>query len=463
MKKVAIIGGGITGLTSAFYLQQLKEELDLPIEISLYEKSEKLGGKIDTLYKDGLIIERGPDSYLSRKEAMTKLIKKVGLEDQLVRNETGQAYILKDETLHKIPEGAVMGIPTKVSPFVTTGLFSPLGKARAALDLVLPKSESKEDQSLGEFFRNRLGDEVVDNLIEPLLSGIYAGDMDKLSLMSTFPQFYQVEQKYRSLILGMKKSTPNAPQGKKKQGIFLTLIKGLGSLVEALEESLKDVNIHKDTSITSINKSDNGYVIQMANNERAYVDSVVMTTPHFVTAKLLNDSEIISSQEVPTTSVANVALAYPKSAIQFNKEGTGFVVSRKEKDVDITACTWTYRKWPHTTPEDVVLLRCYVGRANDQEIVDQSDEQIINVVQKDLKNTMGITATPDFTVVTRWKQAMPQYEVGHIKKREKIENELMENYPGIFVAGASYDGVGLPDCVRQGENIVSKVVQFLKS
>jgi protoporphyrinogen/coproporphyrinogen III oxidase len=463
IKKIAIIGGGITGLTTAFYLQKLKREQNLAIEITLFEQKDVLGGKIDTLYKDGFIIERGPDSYLSRKEAMTKLINEVGLADDLVRNETGQAYILNENKLHKIPEGAVMGIPTKMSPFITTDLFSPLGKARAALDLIKQKSSGQEDQSLGDFFRYRLGDEVVENLIEPLLSGIYAGDIDKLSLMATFPQFYQVEQKYRSLILGMKKTTPKSPKGKKKPGIFFTLKNGLSSLVKAMEEQLTDVEIVKGLTIDSVTRQHEGYTVETKEGQSSLFDSVVMTTPHFITAKLLKGAERISSKDtrIPTTSVANVALAYPKSAVSLDKEGTGFVVSRNEEGVRITACTWTYRKWPHTTKEDYVLLRCYVGRPDDQEIVDKSDEEIINVVKKDLQKTMGINAEPEFTIVTRWKQAMQQYEVGHLAKREMIENELQEKFPGVFIVGASYDGVGLPDCVRQGEAIVKDVYRYL--
>ena len=179
---------------------------------------------MQTVVRDGFTIERGPDSFLARKTSIIRLAKEVGMDDQLVPNSTGKSYVLVNDKLHSMPGGSIMGIPTEIGPFITTNLFSIPGKLRAAADFILPRSESGKDQSLGEFFRRRLGDEVVENLIEPLLSGIYAGDIDQLSLMSTFPQFYEVEQKYRSLIIGMKKTTPpnqkNLKVKKGKRGIF---------------------------------------------------------------------------------------------------------------------------------------------------------------------------------------------------------------------------------------------------
>ena len=195
-KKIVIIGGGITGLTTAYYLQKQKD-----VEITIVEASHKLGGKIRTEYKDDFVIERGPDSFLERKTSASELAHDLGIEHQLVRNEVGLAYVLVNDQLHPMPAGAVMGIPTQLQSFLKTNLFSVQGKLRAGFDLVLPRSHASGDQSLGLFFRRRLGDEVVENLVEPLLSGIYAGDIDQLSLMSTFPQFSKVEKEHRSLIL----------------------------------------------------------------------------------------------------------------------------------------------------------------------------------------------------------------------------------------------------------------------
>ncbi|MGG3471142.1 protoporphyrinogen oxidase [Neobacillus pocheonensis] len=464
-QKVVIIGGGISGLTSAFYLQKAAKELQLPIEIQLVEASHRLGGKMQTVVRDGFTIERGPDSFLARKTSMVRLAKEVGMDDQLVHNSTGKSYVLVNEKLHSMPGGSIMGIPTEIGPFITTGLFSIPGKLRAAADFILPRSESGKDQSLGEFFRRRLGDEVVENLIEPLLSGIYAGDIDQLSLMSTFPQFYEVEQKYRSLILGMKKATPAQPKQtvtkEKAKGAFLTFKSGLQSFAEAIEAKLDPSSILKGHRVDKITKTDINYEIYLNNGETIFADSIIAATPHHVTQMMFSRYSFFDPfKSVPSTSVATVALAFPKEAIKHDIDGTGFVVSRNS-DYSITACTWTHKKWAHSSPEGKVLLRCYVGRAGDETIVDLSDDQIIKIVLDDLNKTMEITMKPDFAIVSRWKNSMPQYTVGHKKRLETILAHVKTELPGVFLAGASYGGVGVPDCIDQGEAAVQAVLDYL--
>ncbi|RXZ00272.1 protoporphyrinogen oxidase [Fictibacillus sp. S7] len=465
---VVIIGGGITGLTAAFYLQQEKEK-GLPVTYTLIEASSRLGGKIKTIHREGFVIERGPDSYLGRKKSMTRLIEQAGLADKLVNNETGQAYVMSGGALHRIPEGAVMGVPTKVGPFIKTKLFSPAGKARAALDLVLPRREEADtDISVGHFFRRRLGDQVVENLIEPLLSGIYAGDIDRLSLQSTFPQFQDVEKKSRSLILGMKQNIPKPSDrpgayGKKK-GQFLTLSSGLESLVERIEEQLEPESIWKNKKVSGVAREETGrYRIDLEDGTNTHADAVILASPYSVTKHLLPEQlRVDGFHATPSTSVATVAMAFPVSALKMDINGTGFVISRKEPTT-ITACTWTHRKWPHTTPEGMVLLRCYVGRANNQDIVFESDETILKTVLKDLNIIMDIAAEPEFYYVSRWIQSMPQYEVNHKQQWERLQANLSEHFPGVYAAGASYEGVGLPDCVASAEKAVMHIVKNLRS
>ncbi|RST75178.1 protoporphyrinogen oxidase [Siminovitchia acidinfaciens] len=464
-KKVVVIGGGITGLTTAYYLQKTIQKEQMSCDVSLVEASHKLGGKFQTVYKDGFTIERGPDSFLERKMSAQELAIEVGLKDELVNNTAGRAFVLANEKLHPMPKGAVMGIPTKIGPFITTDLFTIQGKMRAAADLVMPRSNVSGDQSLGRFFRRRLGDEVVENLVEPLLSGIYAGDIDRLSLMSTFPQFYHAEQKYRSLILGMKKTTPSAPPktvSAKNQGIFLTLKGGLESLVKAIEEKLETDSIIKGTRVVSITENDgNGYKLMLNNGDSLDADSVVIALPHFALADLFPDDSVIQElKDMPATSVATVAMAFNAEDVDDHLDGTGFVVSRNS-DYTITACTWTHKKWPHTTPEGKVLLRCYVGRAGEETVVDLSDEEIEKIVLADLKRTMNLTAKPNFTIVSRWKQSMPQYTVGHKERIDKIKSNFKEIMPGVFIAGSSYEGLGIPDCIDQGKAAVEEVLQYI--
>ncbi|MFZ4451874.1 protoporphyrinogen oxidase [Salibacterium aidingense] len=458
--KTAIIGGGITGLSAAYYLQKEIMANQLDMEYHLFEKEPQLGGKIQTDYYNGFVIEKGPDSFLARKESASRLAKEVGMEHELIANNTGQAYILKDQHLHPIPEGAVMGIPTKLGPFLTTGLFSITGKLRAAADLLLPRSKAGADQGLGIFFRRRLGSEVVDHLIDPLLSGIYAGNIDRLSLQATFPQFFEVEQRYRSLILGMRAARPSVRPGQgQKKGGFLTFTKGLQSFVDGIENHLDEDAVHKNKSLKKISREQGQYRLEFADGQTQWFDKVIMTSPHHVTAALLEDDPEVQEQlsSISATSVATVAMAFDESQISNDMDGTGFVVSKKS-GYTITACTWTHRKWTHAAPEGKALLRCYVGKPGGEDIVDKSDDVIIKAVLEDLNQIMRIEGRPEYHQITRWHHAMPQYEVEHYKKMEMINNHLKKEFPGVYTAGAAFEGIGLPDCVAQGEQVVQQLI-----
>ncbi|MGY4690473.1 protoporphyrinogen oxidase [Salibacterium sp. K-3] len=455
--KTAIIGGGITGLAAAYYLQKEIMTNNLDIEYHLFEKDSRLGGKIQTDYHNGFVIEQGPDSFLARKESASILAKEVGLEEELISNSTGGAYILKGNSLHPIPAGSVMGIPTKLGPFLTTGLFSIRGKLRAAADLILPRSKAGHDQGLGVFFRRRLGSEVVDHLIEPLLSGIYAGNMDRLSLQATFPRFVEMEQQYRSLILGMREERPTAG-GPKKPG-FYTLTKGLQSLVEGIENHLDEDAVHKNCGLQSIRRKGEQYELVFHDGSRSLFDRVIMTTPHDVTAALL-DSSFLQEElaPIPATSVATVAMAFDENQLSGDFDGTGFVVSKKS-GYTITACTWTHRKWAHAAPPGKALLRCYVGKPGGEDVVEKTDEELVDIVLKDLNHVMEVEGEPEYHNVTRWRHAMPQYEVGHDEKMERIARHLEETFPGVYAAGAAYEGIGLPDCISQGERAVRRMLE----
>ncbi|MBM0064136.1 protoporphyrinogen oxidase [Alkalicoccobacillus gibsonii] len=460
-KRVAIIGGGITGLAAAFEIEKSNQRGETELDYQVIEGSNRLGGKIQTHRRDGFVIEAGPDSYLKRKTSMTTLIEEVGLKDDLTTNDTGQSFILKGTSLYPIPAGAVMGVPTEITPFIKTGLFSPLGKVRALGDFVIPKTMGpNEDISLGHFFRKRLGNEVVDHLIEPLLSGIYGGDMDKLSLKATFPHFQQMEETNRSLIKGIKKSRPKTPKKadvpKKKEGMFQTLKHGIESLVEAVADKLDPESIHLNQNVKSITKSGSGFTLQYEDGVEDVFDYVIVTTPPPVTAKLLSHYPYFDYfKQMEMTSIATVAMVFPEEAVVQAEEGTGFVVSRKS-GYTITACTWTSKKWRHTTPAGKVILRCYVGRPGHSDIVRKSDEEIIQTVLNDLAHVIEIKEKPDFYYVSRWSN--PQYQVGHTFKLDKMKEDVEAFLPGLQVAGAGLAGVGLPDCIDQGKACAKEIM-----
>jgi len=465
-KKVVVIGGGITGLSAAFYMQKEAREKGLPLDVLLVEAANRLGGKIQTVRRDGFVIERGPDSFLIRKKSVDIFAKDLGIDDQLVKNATGQAYVLVNEKLYPIPGGSIMGIPTEIGPFLKTDLFSLSGKMRAAGDFILPRSGIEGDQSLGAFFRRRFGGEIVENLIEPLLSGVYAGDIDHMSLQSTFPQFYEVEKKHRSLILGMKKATPKQEpqkhgQDAKKEGAFHTFRNGLETLVEAVEEQLEPGSVMTGVKVTAIESAGEKVILELNDGQKIEADAVIMTTGHEMAGRLFAPHGLLQDvRKIPTTSVATVALAFPEEAVVQDKEGTGFLVSRSS-DYSITASTWTHRKWPTTTPKGKVLLRAFVGRAGDEAIVDLPDHEIEKIVLNDLGKVMEIKGKPDFTIITRWKEDRPQYRVGHKQRIAAARAELKEKFPQVKLAGASYDGVGLPDCIDQGKAAMQEIMEEL--
>ncbi|PRO64995.1 protoporphyrinogen oxidase [Alkalicoccus urumqiensis] len=467
-KKTAVVGGGITGLSTAYFLSEAVKEGRLDRDVTVYEASDRIGGSIATEYTDGFVVERGPDSFLTRKMSMYTLAEALGMKEELVTNRSG-AYIYHQKQMHPIPQGAIMGIPTQWSPFLKTKLFRPAGKVRAAMDLILPRGSAEEDESVGSFFRRRLGSEVVDNMIDPLLSGVYAGSLDKLSLGATFPQFVEVEKKHRSLILGMKKSRKKeaaAPvyigPDQRQANMFLTFRRGLSSFVEQLAAALPEGTVETGRRMTGLQHADGRYQLHFSDGTMEEADEVLLTTRHHQAAELFDDGLLETLASAPSTTVATVALGYEARDVELGLDGTGFLVPKQE-GYDITACTWTHQKWEHTAPPGKALLRAYVGRPDQEGIVEKTDEEIASVVRQDLKEIMGIDAAPLFVHVTRWRQGMPQYEVNHLKRLGEVRQKLAASYPGVHLLGASYNGIGLPDCVSQAEKAVLQIIEQAES
>ncbi|MEK3686177.1 protoporphyrinogen oxidase [Paenibacillus sp. FSL R10-2736] len=464
-RKVVIIGGGLSGLSAAYYVRKFYREAGVQPEIILIEKDKCLGGKIETLHRDGFVIEKGPDSFLARKTAMVDLARELELDHELVTTNPNakKTYILQRGKLHPMPAGLVLGIPTELKPFLKSGLVSFGGKMRAMMDFVLPPRRSSEDESLGDLIERRLGTEVLENMTEPLLAGIYAGDMRKISLQATFPQFGEVERQYGSLIRGMTTGRkPAETHTGTKKSAFLTFRQGLQSLVHALIHDLQDAQQRTGTGAVSIKvRSGAGvsaeasaaprYEVELDNGELLQADDIYVTVQNFAAAELLRPHVDVSALDaVNYVSVANVVMAFTKKDIVTEYDGSGFLVPRKEGR-NITACTWTSTKWLHTSPDDKVLLRCYVGRSGDEQNVDLPDEALAELVRKDLKEIMGISAAPLFTEITRLRHSMPQYPVGHPGRIAGLRSELEEKLPGVYAFGAGYDGIGMPDCIKQAK------------
>jgi oxygen-dependent protoporphyrinogen oxidase len=473
---IVVVGGGITGLTAAFYAMRLAQAEGLSPKVTLIEGSERLGGKIRTLRRDGFVIERGPDSFLARKRPIIDLSRELGIEEELValNPATKKTYILRGGKLHRIPPGLVLGVPTEWKPFVTSGLISWSGKLRAALDWVLPAAGGDADESLGGFLRRRLGDQVVDFVAEPLLSGIYAGDADKLSLMATFPQFRAAERKYRSLMIGLGRgagATRGGAAGEEhipahaRGSAFLSYRGGLSALIERLTETLEAegaVLLTGEPARAVTPRTGGGAVVTLTSGDALSADAVIVTTPASSLGALLPEvPETGIFRDMAYASVANVVLGYRRDRVGVPLDGAGFVIPRTEGRF-ITACTWTSSKWLHTAPEDRVLIRCYVGRIDDERWRAMDDETLAAAVRREVAELVGIDAEPDFADITRLERSMPQYEVGHPDKVRTVREALMKKAPGVYAAGAGFEGVGLPDCIHQGKQAAEQAVAFMR-
>lgn len=469
-KHIVVIGGGISGLTAAYYLKKQADEQNIDLTIQVIEKSDVLGGRIQTVERDGFIIEKGPDSFLARKYPIIELSKELDLEDELVgTNPNARAnFIYLNRKLHPMPMGLVLGIPTKMTPFLKTGLISPLGKMRAAMDLFLPKHNGMSDESLGHFVERRLGKEVLEHITEPLLGGIYSGNARTISIKATFPHFKQLEQKHGSLIKGMMKSKQPAPLNNQlpavaKKSMFLTYKNGMCTLIDRLTASMPSVDILTNCGVESIIQDGHQYKVLLDSKETITADGLIMALPASVAAKLLpNISENRWLDKIRYVSVANIALAFDAAAISYPLNGTGFVIPRKE-GLDLTACTWTSSKWLHTAPMGKVLLRCYVGNEQEQDWVQLTDEQLIQKVRADLEEIIGISAEPLFNEVTRAIKAMPQYPVNHVEELARVREAMAVKKPGVFLCGAGYEGVGVPDCIQQGKQAAINMIDYLRS
>lgn len=463
-KKIVVIGGGITGLSSTFYLKKELEKQNLDYELVLLEAGTKVGGKIDTMKRDGYIIERGPDSFLRRKPEMQDLVKDLGMEDCLVENATGENFVLAKQGLHAIPKGSIMGIPTRFRPFFKSRLLSSSGKFRVLGDLFVGKKRvANEDMALGTFLRARVGDEMVDNILEPLMSGIYAGDLDEMSAEATGEQFLKLEDEHGSLLKGVRQIYNETTAKQPTEATFLTVREGLSSVVSALEQELSTKIIKKGKRVQAITRQPRGYEITISKKEKLQADSIFIALPYQEIVPLFRGDAVFEQiGEIPAASVATVAMVFPKDAVVEDIKGSGFVVSRNE-DFSMAACSWIHRKWPHTVPEDKILLRAFVGRRKEESIVDLADKAIEETVLSDLNRIMKINQAPEFTTVTRWRNSIPQYTVGHERRKEAIYSEFKQSYPGIFAGGASFEGVELSECVRQAKSGVTSVLNFLKN
>ena len=574
---VTIVGGGLTGLTAAYYLGHAKPEWN----ITLYEQAPRFGGKIQTQRVDDFVVELGPDSYLGRKTEMTDLVHDLGLGDTLVSNETGQAFVYDQGAIHPIPGGSIMGIPTEMMPFVKATLISWSGKLRAGLDYFKKPYQLDEngDVSIGHFFQYHLGQEMMDKLIEPLLAGIYGGDIYKISLLSTFPHFIQVEQKYGNMVKGMMAAkmghskagvskaakgavaegdVPRAGKGimtdrqfesheaKSSQtastntgsnssghatntsphrqtskvqvdmasrkgtaaqsGMFRQLTGGLESVITAIVDAMpSNVHLYTGTLVSNIRYVEGMYAIDVENSGNdacgcqshsksirtasinaenrveasdsttdsaievlldkapAMADHVIIATPPATYTQWFKDDpgfDFLRSMEQSSCAIA--IMAFDKATFDGDLKGSGLLITRNT-DTPLTACTILNQKWPQTTPDDKIVLRVFIGKPGNDVVEHLNDKELSELAIKEIQRIMSFSTQPEWVRINRLIHCMPQYNVGHRAGITAVREHVAKHYPNLHLIGTPFDGIGIPDGVKQAKELVQSIVDSNKS
>ena len=543
MKRIAIIGGGLTGLSTAYYLGKARPDL----LIDVYEQAPQPGGKIQTKRIDGFVVELGPDSYLGRKVEMTNLINDLGLGHTLLANATGQAYVYDKGETHPIPGGSIMGVPTEMMPFVKSTLISWPGKIRAAMDFFRSpyKLDAQGDVSIGHFFHYHLGQEMMDKLIEPLLSGIYGGDIYKISLLSTFSHFIDVEQKYGNMVKGMMaakmshkkagvekaskgpamnegdvptvgkdtmtdaefkacgghKIVPMSVKGESlkqngssqvklsvgtayQSGMFRQLSGGLASVINQIVEKMPgNVTLHTNTLVTDLKQeADFTYEVTTVvrgadkdisgevnanisvcdqDGEISIVDTVIITTPPATYKSYFQkDPGFDPIRDMEQSTCAIAIMAFDKATFDGDLKGSGLLITR-HTDTPLTACTNLSQKWPQTTPSDKVVLRVFIGKPGDTTVDDSSEDELRALAVSEIQRIMGFTSKPLWVEINRLVNCMPQYNVGHRANVQFVRHHIEKHYPSLYVIGTPFDGIGIPDGVKQGKELVDQLVDQL--
>lgn len=468
--RIAVIGGGITGLAAARVLQEAARRGDAGA-VTLVEAAPRLGGKIVTEQVGGFLIEGGPDSFLTLKPDAIELAREVGLADRLVTPlEPRHVFILHRGRLHRLPDGLAALIPQRLGPFIRSPLFTPLEKARFGLDLLIPPSPNGADEPLGRFVRRRLGTAAVERLAGPLLGGIHAGDIEQLSLRATFPALAEAERRYGSLTraaLARRRSPLDPRAGRFERGgpgdgsIFMTLRGGLRELVDRASD-LPGVAVRAGATVRGIERRGDGYALRLDGSESIEADRVAVTVPAGAAAAVLrevNPRAADLAATIPYVSTTVAAFGFRRADVRHPLSGHGYVVGLGERRRH-TAVTWVSSKWPGRAPDGHVLLRCFTGRAGDEGALALDDDALGRALLDEITPLLGIRGAPVLARVYRWEASMPQYTMGHLERVGALHRALLAT-PGIVVAGGGYGGVGIPDCIRQGREAAAEVLRLV--
>jgi oxygen-dependent protoporphyrinogen oxidase len=460
--KIAVLGGGISGLAAAHRVVELRPEA----QVTLLEASDRLGGVLQTERRDGFLVERAADMFITRDRWALDLCRRIGFEDQLIGTQPGkrQSFVVSKGKLVPIPEGFTLMSPARIWPVLTTPLFSPVGKLRMAWEFFTPPKASGDDESLASFAQRRFGREAYERLVQPLIGGIYTADPEKLSMAATMQQFVEMEREHGSLIRGMRrragKRKDEGTESGARYGLFVAPRDGMSSLIEAIAARLPEGSVRLSSRVERLSRSGDGWELSIAGQSSPQqFDAVIVATRAPLAAEVLRDvdSELADDlNQIPHAGAAVVVGAYRREQIEHPLDGFGFVVPMVEQR-RILACSFTSNKFAGRAPEGSVLLRTFVGGACQPELMQQDDDAIRRLVSEELGELIGLSGEPLFSEVVRWSGAMPQYHVGHLDLVARIESRAKQ-LPNLELAGNAYHGVGIPFCVRSGESAAEAVL-----
>ena len=492
IRRVAVIGGGISGLAAAYTLARARES-GAPVEEMLIEAGDRLGGVIHTETVEGFVIEAGPDSFLAEKPQAAAMARELGLGDDLMgsNDSARRTYILHRGRLLPLPDGLMFLVPTRIWPMVTTRLLPLSTKLAAARELFIPPSDGGgEDESVASFVRRHFGQAMVENIADPLLAGVYGGDSEALSVRSVLPRFYEMERRHGSLTratLKAMRQRRNADQGAgnaqvatvpdapppPKLSLFMTLKGGLQQMTERLAAQVEKSRVFTRRRAEAVEFAPGGpggvadscsrrFQIVCQGGVTFDADAVILAMPAYINGRLVASldqrlGELLEG--IPYSSSMTVSLGFDEAAKATLPPGFGFLVPRKGQR-RMLACTFVHAKFDHRAPAGKAMLRCFLGGSRDPDVLALTDEEVLSVVRRELREILNFNAVPLFCRVSRWPSSMAQYPVGHAGRISAI-HERLENIPGLYLAGNAYSGIGISDCIRTGRSAAERALKYV--
>jgi len=460
MKQVAIIGGGIAALGCAVALKERG------IPCTIFERERGGAGKLRTERHGPFLVEAGPDSFLPEKPWTVQLIRKIGLEDELLcsNDEHKGTYIFSRNRLHRLPEGVMLMVPTMILPMLRSRLITFRGKLRMGLDLFVRRRRSDEDESLESFVTRRLGKECLDKIAEPLIAGIHTSNPDNMSVRAVFPRFVEMERSHGSLIRAMsaaRRKAPPRPADSRPMTYFMSLKHGMQALADGCVRHIGRETIREGTPVRRVSRAADGWTLDLPDGPATFA-AVVCATPSYDAVELLRELDPALAGKLSViewSSSGNVSFAFRRTDLARDLPGFGLIVPKVENR-RINAVTWSSIKWSYRAPDDHVLIRAFVGGGHHEELVSLPDEELAATLREELRSIAGLEAEPVFRSIHRWPRSMPKYTVGHLDRIAAIGSRL-EAHPGLQLIGCSYKGIGIGDCVRSGFEAAEALAKFL--